>query len=682
MTFMLMWSLQLAAQPATLPMTPQRDTSNDKTNDGKWKNQEANVTFERLNGTQRYGMDTAIHTFHRRLFVQPWYRDLGNPGSPALNLLFTPENRVGPTLGYRIFDVYRHEADSVKYYNTTRPYSIFSYQAAGRQENIASIFHTQNIKPNWNIAADYRKISSPGYYQIQRNNHDNFALTSNYRSLNKHYTVYGALVYNKEQHDENGGVLDRSLLDSPGYNNRRILGTAYQNTAYSSTRSTVSNTLRDVAVRLQHSYTWGRTDTIYDENDTAAYTYTLTPRFSITHVATLGSEKHSYKDLAPDSMRYISLFQRTFPNKGTGYYSAGADSVYTMQNWVYADNKVVFNGFAGKAGNQLAFSAGAGIRYDQFISDPVSKLIADSPFYRIGYDRRSNAGTYIEGQIRKEAVTKGAWEYGASGKLFATGPYAGNFALNAVIGKKLGTDAGSFVAGAGQQLGSGPYSYTDYQNVYAYRQFQFDPESITSAYASVDLRKLRLAAGIKAYVISNFIYMDETELPTQYNAAFTLPQAWIRKVFRIGSFFLDNELVFQTKDDNTPVNVPGFMGRHQLSFEKSLFRNAIKIATGVQVRYNNAYTPAGYNAQFNRFFYQNYDTVSNMPELAVFFNFRIKRFRAFIMGDNLQQLFATNAIIYTGTPVLNRTSGDITSIPVYAMPNTMMRFGFSWAMVN
>src|SRR5690606_11203580 len=126
---------------------------------------------------------------------------------------------------------------------------------------------------------------------------------------------------------------------------------------------------------------------------------------------------------------------------------------------------------------------------------------------------------------------------------------------------------------------------------YAYRQFQFDPESITSAYASVDLRKLRLAAGIKAYVISNFIYMDETELPAQYNAAFTLPQAWIRKVFRVGSFFLDNELVFQTKDDNTPVNVPGYMGRHQLSFEKSLFRNAIKIATGVQVRYNNAYTP-------------------------------------------------------------------------------------------
>lgn len=670
------------SQPMMMAGQSTRDTANDKTNNGKWRTEEATVYYEYPDQTGRYSPDTAIHTFHRRPFLQPWYRDMGNPGSPALNLLFTPEYRVGPTLGYHIFDVYRFHIDSLKYYNTTRPYSLFSYQMAGRLENIVSLAHTQNIRPNWNVAAEYRKISSPGAYQVQRNNHDNAYLSTTYKSLDKHYTLYGGLVYNKQQHDENGGVTDRALLDSPDYNNRRIVPTPYNSPNYSSTRSTVSNTQRDFSVSIRHAYTWGSSDTLFDEEDTAAYSYSLTPRFSISHQTIMSTEQHTYKDLAPDSMRYTNLFQRTFPNKGTGFYAANSDSVFTRQKWFWADNNVLFNGFLGRAGRQLQFSAGAGIRYDQFISDPVTKLIPDSPYYRVGYDRRSSNSTYIVGHLGKEALSPSAWQYGADLKLFTTGPNAGNFAFNATIGKKVKRIDGSFAAGVAQQLGSAPYSLTDYQNVYTYSLFSFSPESITSAFASVESRKIRLSGGVKAYVINNYIYLGEQELPEQYGATFTLPQAWVRKVFKTGSFYLDNELVYQQVGGSTPVNVPRIMGRHQLSFERSFFRNALKMATGIEARYNTAYMPAGYNAQFNRFFYQNYDTITNNPELAVFFNFRIKRFRAFIMGDNLQQLLGPNAIIFTGTPIRSRLNGDITAIPVYAMPNLMLRFGFSWAMIN
>lgn len=670
------------AQPMTMAGQPTRDTANDKTNNGKWRTEEATVYYEYADRSGRNAPDTGIHTFHRRPFLQPWYRDMGNPGSPALNLLFTPEYRVGPSLGYHIFNVYRFNVDSIKYYNTTRPYSLFSYQMAGRLENIVSLAHTQNIRPNWNVATEYRKISSPGAYQVQRNNHDNFYLSTNYKSLDKHYTLFGAMVYNKQQHDENGGIIDRSLLENPEYNNRRILSTAYESPNYSSTRSTVSNTQRDFTLSLRHAYTWGTPDTLFDEEDTAAFSYSITPRFSISHQATISTELHAYKDLAPDSMRYTTLFQRTFPNRGNGFYATNSDSVYTRQKWFWADNKVLFNGFIGKAGKQLEFSAGAGIRYDQFISDPVAKLTPDSPYYRIGYDRRSSNSTYIVGHLGKEALTSGAWQYNADLKLFTTGPYAGNFAFNALIGKKLKAIEGSLAAGVSQQLGSAPYNLTDYQNVYTYSLFSFAPESITSIHAGMESARIRLSGGVRSYLINNYIYLSEKELPAQYTAAFTLPQAWIRKVFRFGHFYLDNELVYQQVSGSTPVNIPRIMGRNQLSFERALFRNALKIATGIECRYNTAYMPAGYNAQFNRFFYQNYDTITNVPELAVFFNFRIKRFRAFVMGDNLQQLIAPNAILFTGTPVRNRTNGDLTAIPVYAMPNLMLRFGFSWAMIN
>ncbi len=668
------------AQPSNVQMPAQWDTSDNKTNDGKWKNQSAVTTFQKLNSARIYKPDTGIHTFHRRPFIQPWVMDQGNPGSPTNNLLFSPTNKVGPTFGYYSFDQYRFKVDSLNYYSTTNPYSDFCYQTAGRQENIASILHTQNIRPNWNFALQYRKISSTGYYKIQRNNLDNFFLSSNYKSIDKHYRLNFGMVYNKQQHDENGGFID-TFLSNPAYSTRKTIQTLYESSSYSTSRSSVSNMQRDFSVLLQQRYTWGATDTVFNKQDTSAYTYDLTPRFSITHKLTMGTEKHAYKDLTPDSMRYLSLFNESFANDGTGYYSAGGDSVYTGQKWFWADNKLLLDGYIGKAGRQLKFSAGAGIRYDQFISDPVTKLIPDTPFTRIGYDRRSSATTYIEGQIKKEALTDGAWGYGAASRFITTGPYAGNFSLNAVIGKQLKNNLANFTAGFKQQLGSAPYAYSTYQNIYTNTAFNINPESITTLYATLESSKLKLSGGARGNVIDNYIYIGTQELPTQYANSFVIPQFWLRKVFKFGNFYLDNEIVYQIADSSLPVNVPAVMGRHQFSFEKGLFKNAITIATGIQARYNTAYKPAGYTALFNNYFYQNNYYVGNLPDFSVFFNFRIKRFRAFLMGDNLQQIFARNTILYTGSPYINRTTGAATTT-VYAKPNFLFRFGFNWVMIN
>lgn len=644
------------------------------------------MTYKKLNSAKIYTIDTSLHTYQRQPFLRTWERDMGNLGSPVNNLLFTPEDRMGPSLGYHIFDPYRFNVDSLKYYTTSRPYSVFTYQMGGKLEQVAGIMHTQNIRPNWNVAVDYRKTNSPGYYQAQRNNHDNASLSTNYKSLDKHYSLYAAMVYNKEQHDENGGLVRDSDLVNPIYSDRKTIQTPYQSTAYSTTRSPVFNNDREFTFLLQHSYTWGQTDTLYDEEDTAKYTYTLTPRFSITHKMELSTEKHTYEDLTPDSTRYVTLFNQGFANTGTGYYQAGSDSVLTQQKWFWADNEVLFNGFVGKEASLLKFSAGPGIRYDQFISQPVSNLIPDSlpkAVYGIGYERKSMASSYLTGELKKEALVEGEWEYGAATKFYYAGEYAGNFSLNASIGKELNERKGSFVAGFQQNLNSAPYSYTNYENVYTKKFFDFNSESVTMLYATLDISHLRLSGGVRSYIINNFIYMNDSELPAQYTVPFTIPQAWIRKVFKVGNFFLDNEIVYQKISGETPINVPALMGRHQLSYERSMFRNAIKIASGVEVRYNTTYDPAGYNAQFNRFFFQNSVAVSNTPELSLYFNFRIKRFRAFLMGDNLQQVFAIrNTILYTGTPLVNYQSTGITYTPVYAAPNAMLRFGFSWAMVN
>ena len=662
----------------------QKDTTHNKSNTNKWKDEEAKISYERLNSAKKYYPDTTLHVFQRGRFTQPWYQDMGNLGSPVSNLLFTPEDRVGPSLGYHIFDVYRFNVDSLNFYNTTRPYSAFSYQLGSKLEQVASISHTQNIDPNWNFAVEYHKINSPGFYKTERNNHDNGSFATNYKSPDKHYTLYAAMVYNKEQHDENGGIVDATELINPVYTDRRTVDEAYQNDAYSLTRSAVSNVQRDFTLLLQHTYTWGKTDTTYN-SDSTQVTSKLIPRFSITHKLELSSEKHTYNDLSPDSVRYTTLFTQSFINNGSGYYIPGTDSVYTQQKWFWIDNKVLLNGYIGKEGRQSTFSVGIGNRYDQFISTPVSNLIKDSLpklYYSTGSDRSSIISNYLTGEIKKEALHPGEWEYGANAKLFFSGQDAGNFLANAIIGKELKNNLGSFVAGFGQQLNSAPYSYTNYENIYTKRSFDFKPESVTSLYATLESPRIRLSGGVRNYVINDYIYINESELPAQYSNTFSITQAWIKKVFKVGNFFLDNELVYQQIPDNAPVNIPALMGRHQLSYEQALFHRRLKIATGVEVRYNTTYHPAGYDALLNKFFYQSTTPINNTPQAAVFLNFRIKRFRAFIMGDNLQEIFTRNTILYTGTPILNSNNTGSNITPLYAAPDALIRFGFTWVMIN
>jgi len=626
---------------------PIRDTGANKTNTNEWHNERANISYKYISSDINYTPDTSLHTFHRRAFSQPWYRDLGNQGSPTVNLLFTPEPRMGPSLGYHVYDVYRYTTDSMKYYNTTRPYSNFTYQLGSKLEQMAYIMHTQNIKPYWNVAFEYRKTTSPGFYKVQRNNHDNASLNTHYTGKKKHYELYGALIYNHQQHDENGGIADMASLNDPQLSDRQLVNVNFQNDAYSTQRSPVSNNLRDFTVLLQHSYTLGKADTLYNK-DSTQYTYRLIPRFRFMHKLELSTEKHQYKDMFPDSLRYTGFFEQYFS-------PSGGDSVYSVQKWFWVDNKLLLNGFVGKPEKQLSFDAGIGNRYDKFTTA-----------YLEGNDVKNGVSNYLTGELRKEALQSGQWFYGANAQFYFTGQVAGDFLFHAHIGKDLGAKWGSIKAGFMQQLNSAPYSYTVYRNQYDSIFKSYNKESVSQLYATFESPKLKLSAGLKNYLIANYIYMSGPYTPAQYSPAFNLTQIWLRKVFTLGSFVLDNELVYQQKAGTAPINVPQLMGRHQLAIERFMFKRALKIAAGVEVRYHTDYAPAGYDPFLNKFYYQDSYIVSNTPEGSVFFNFRIKGFRAYLMLDQLQQLYARNTIIAPG----------------YAGQNFMVRFGFTWILIN
>lgn len=618
-----------------------------KSNTADWKDESYRISYKHLNSDKEYIPDTGIHAFHRRLVNLP-YRDLGNSGTPVKNLLFTAEDRMGPTLGYHSFDAYRFDADSVYYYSANRPYTAFGYQLGAKQEQLASLLHSQNIKPNWNFAVGYRKINSPGYYNIQRANHDNAFLSTHYQSKKLHYELYGAWVYNNELQDENGGIINDTFLTNPIYNDRRTIKVGFQNDAYGNVgnfrRSSVTNKLRDYSFTIQHGYTWGRIDTVYN-SDSMHYHLEITPRFSITHRAEMSGERHLFKDVVPDSSRYAAFFQHKFGSK---------DSVYSRQDWFFIDNRICLNGFLGKRENLLHFSAGLGNRADVFSTFQLSDL----PTYK-------NTSNYFIASLKKEALVTGSWFYEANAQTYLTGDYAGNTTLNIVVGKEIGHDLGRISAGANQYINSAPYSYTTYYNQFDTILASINKESITQVHFNWLNEKWKLFIGFRNYFIGNYIYLDAAQLPNQYAPTINISQVWLRKAFAWKIMVLDNEITYQTHSQ-APVNIPELLGRHQLAIETRLFKKALSIATGFELRYHTSYSPDGYSPIFNRYYYQNTYYLINQPEESFFFNFKVKRFRCYLMLDQLQQVFTRNSIYAPGYPA----------------QNLMFRFGFNWAMIN
>ena len=179
----------LSGNQRIIPDTTKKTTS--KTND------KITISYTHLQDTTQFQLDSSIRYLHRNPLIGAFDVDLGNTGSSVNSLRFRPNMSPAMSLGWTSYAPYLYAWDSLKFYNTTRPYTDIYYRLGTKQEQMIALLHSQNVNPRWNITAQYRKIGSPGFYKYQRTNHDHFAWWTNYSSLDQHYQLKAGIVYNK-----------------------------------------------------------------------------------------------------------------------------------------------------------------------------------------------------------------------------------------------------------------------------------------------------------------------------------------------------------------------------------------------------------------------------------------------------------------------------------------------------
>ena len=632
--------------------TPTEDSTDLKKKSTDWDEEPAIIHYKYLNSDIAREYDSSILFFHRNQYQQPvWYQDLGNWGSVAQQRLFQPYSKAQLRIGNDNWNMYKYTLDSVPFIHTTRPYTSFSFMLGSKQMQWVEFLHTQNINPRSNFAFKIANNSSDGFFSRQKASGVNAFITANHKSENERHQMYLALIMNNFKQDENGGILDESHLSESRYTNRSAIPTVIE--GIRAGNSPVHNRSTDIQGYLENSYAWGQTDTIYTA-DSTGYEYQFIPRFSIKHVLDIYSNRHKYVDALPEPHYYAFYDNLNF---------SSGDTVFGMPKHTAVDNRFTLNTFIGKKEQMLNLEAGAGIRFDQFKTRFVNNdtaAIRDTGVIR-------NTGAYLYGQLRKDALKDNQWSYHARTIFFLTGEQTiGNLTLEGELSKSF-SKLGSIVIGAQQHIVSPSYQQQFFKtNVFEINN-DFNKTAITGIYGKLDIPKINLSVRLDNKLITNYIYLNQDLAFAQLDASFSVLQLSGRKLFKWGSFYLDNEVVWQQIAGDAPLHLPALMLRHQLAYKWSMFANKLHTFVGVEARYHTDYKADAYSFVHNQFYYQDNYTLSNSPALSLFFNFKVQRLRIFLLGDQLQQLWQTQ---------------NLMAAPGYAMPNAHIRFGFNWLMMN
>ena len=585
--------------------------------------------------------DSSILTLQQNPLLNSWQFDLGNFASASQSIFFDPVMDASLHLGLNALQSNLFLPKQIKYYNTTRPYTDAFYRIGTKQEQLIHLIHTQNVKPNWNVAINYRKIGSPGSYKLQKTNNDNASVSTNYISSNQRYQLHGSLVYNKIQQDENGGIIDENYLLYANYNDKRLIPVSIEAGSTGVNRSSITNYYRNLSLNLQQQYFIGKADSLYNIDSTEKI-YSFKPIFGIRHTLYTNFDKCKYKDMRPDSSFYAQEGSFIFGNN---------DSVYSTTTLHQIGNSFSLLGNITVHQKTLQSEAGYGLEVESIFN---------------GLYEKQYLNNYVFANLKKESSQAKEWIYDAALQIYFTGNAIGNFNLHGQAGRNFSKKIGDIKVGLVQCVQTAPYLFTQYQTNFFTSTHSFNKQSISKLFLQYNNDFRRVHANLHYFLIGNYLYRDSNFHAVQYDKVFPLIQLQAQNEFRVSRFALQNILLFQQVSNTTPVHVPAIAARHILSYNTFIFKKKLQISTGLEVHWNTRYNADNYSPIYFGFGNQYSRLISNFPQCSYFFNFKVKRYRASIAFNELQQIFTRNNINYSH----------------YAAQNFSMHFGFHWVFIN
>lgn len=602
-------------------------------------------------------MDSSVNDFTRRYPVPATHIYLGNTGTASRSLLFSPVINAGFDPGFHAFDVYKWKLERVRFFQTTRPYSELNYFLGSRVEQIIEVMHTQNIKPSWNFAFQYRLINSPGFFQNQRTNHNNYLFTSKFQSRNLRYNSYLVLLGNKMMASENGGIIDTTnILDDPFYKERYNINTYLGgvnpfSSNFFGSKITTGNRYNEFTLLLRQQYDFGRKDSIVTDSTVVPLFY---PRLRFEHTIQFDRNKYLYQDFVADSMYYQKNYDTALRRP--------LDSLWLVDKWKILTNDFSIYQFPDAKNLHQFMKLGLTL---QNISGELSS------------GRQTFFNTIGHAEYRNRTRNQ-LWDIAGNGKLFFTGFNAGDFDAHISLQRLLGKKFGYLQLGFENTSRTPSFIFDNRSSFYLMKtELNLKKENNTHLFASYFLPNFRFRLTGHYYLITNYTYYRAFYKVQQENTLFNLLQIALHKTIKFGKRWnWHADIYFQQKIGDAPVNMPAFFTRNRIGYEGNLGFKNLDIAMGTEIRYRANYRADNYSPALGQFFYQDSITIRNkLPDISAYVHFRIKPFKAFVRVENLN----TARMMPGGN--FGFTNNNLVA-PGYALPGLQFRLGIWWSFVN
>jgi hypothetical protein len=622
------------------------------------------IYFRYLDSSRHTKFDSSVNDFTTRFPNPATNIYLGNLGNASKSILFLPDMKPGLDPGFHAFDVYKWKPESVRFFNTTRPYSELNYLLGSRTEQIIEVRHTQNIKPNWNASFQYRLINSPGFFKNQSTNHNNYLFTSWYEGKTKRYNNYFFLLVNDLKSTENGGIksdidylhntlIYKNRFDIPVY----LGGDVPFTTNFFSSKISTGNIYHEFTAVLRHQYDIGKKDSLVTDSTVIPLFY---PRLRFEFTTQYNSNKYSYVD-------FPSTEKNNFPDSAYYHDRYGlsihpGDSVYYTDKWKSIVNDFSIYQFPDAKNLQQFIKIGVSLENikGEFLNHNTSKS-----FYNF----------ILHGEYHNKTRNQ-KWDMELFGNLFSTGFNAGDYnahiSLKRFVGKK---NTGYAEVGFENANKSPSFLFDSHSSFYLDAAQSFNKENVSHIFASLFQQYLKLKLTGDYYLVSNYTYFTSFYRLNQYSILFNFLRVSAQKIFKLSkhlNWYAD--VYLQQKTGNAPVHLPLIFTRNRLALEGIFFKN-LSLSTGLEIKYHTPYKADNYSPALGQFFFQDSVTISNKPEVAAFLHFRIRSFKGFIRAENL------NTMQITKEGGFGFTNNNLAA-PGYPYPGFILRVGIWWNFVN
>ena len=550
-------------------------------------------------------VDTTLNHFQkfnpaRKSLFENTY--LGNLGSPYYSRWFDLDREIGFDYGRHERDLYLFDIDELKYYRNNVPFTDLYYVTGSDAEQLFHITHARNIGKDINIALDFDKISSDGYYQRMKNEYTNVALTGWYKTPGGKYSVYAGGIYSQNKSDENGGINNDTLFNYPNPD----LAEPFRYEAFTEWKNWQG--------QITQQYHFGKTKS-YVIDDSTSGTY-FAPSVALTHTFGLHNYFYLFEDAEIDQSFYGFIYSEadTLRDQADvdGFYnrfSVGSEKFKTISNDSMVAAKFNWEIFGMQQYHELSDQSGEYI-YNNLIAGASigGKYMFDSLFnfkIKAEYDLETND---YEGNIHIKFP---------------------GLPLNPAI-----------------KFTNALYSPTVIQNHYYGFNNRWDQDLDKIQHTKLAFTSSNLTFGFKltaSYEIDkNFILYDEYVEPR--NLDLTVKKIALTQNLTLGNFHLNNTVGFQVFKDgflSPGFELPKLLANISYYYENHLFKSALFFQTGIDAWYCSEYGLSGYEfisgSWINSAGYNDPEFVNFMPVIDVFANFDIRTFRFFVKMDNVAQ---------------------------------------------